>query len=684
MYIHSVSHRRRSGRFGSCSLICKLFSHFYQYLVKLLVMAKSKSFFGMRRGSTKSLTFQVVNGQQVTKERVSSVKNPKTSGQAVQRMKLAPAQKFYNAFADVCNHSYQGVAYGEKSRQHFMSEAMKQNGGPYVVKGFNGLVPGTYLVSQGSIPEVILTTDWDGRAVETSLNMEEFNDRAGFVDAVLVNNPWLQEGDKLTILFCMNYSGIFYAQKKQVVLKAALSANESDDYAELYQTFGVKNDKLIIALDDAPFATAYSYVCSIAIIISRGTGQTADARSDARMYVDNDIIAQFYSSEAYEIAMASYQSESANPVGDEWYLNNFAIGNIGRVAAETVTVNGNTTQVLVLIITEAGLNKKYLFVQGQYCILPSGARAPFQPSATGLTYPTAPWDSDYLRLFSGFNSPGQANFAAAQAARLLGCDMSDLKIYNLERVDGKYEGGQTFRTNLAVAFNGRNYSTGDPIVILYKTDDGDGHTVQPYAAVAEVDNDSVVDFVELEYGKWIADLDLSEYNVAGQVSVEDGTLLGYPYASAGPHPAPVPPVTLTAKQQICRFFGVTEQQFDTTYGGGSDKRVFIPMLFNSTGEDYGLAIAVDYANEALEAARNMGVSEAAIASAVFIGSADDKFTLVDLQHFAGPQTTIAQLITSFNATFVPENMLSQIHKETSLGVVSYDSSIGYMNQVLDV
>ena len=57
---------------------------------------------------------------------------------------------------------------------------------------------------------------------------------------------------------------------------------------------------------------------------------------------------------------------------------------------------------------------------------------------------------------------------------------------------------------------------------------------------------------------------------------------------------------------------------------------------------------------------------------------------VDLQHFAGPQTTIAQLITSFNATFVPENMLSQIHKETSLGVVSYDSSIGYMNQVLDV
>ena len=48
-------------------------------------MAKSKSFFGLRRGSTKSLTFQVLDGVQITKDRVSEVKNPRSVSQMKQR-----------------------------------------------------------------------------------------------------------------------------------------------------------------------------------------------------------------------------------------------------------------------------------------------------------------------------------------------------------------------------------------------------------------------------------------------------------------------------------------------------------------------------------------------------------------------------------------------------------------------
>ena len=47
-------------------------------------MAKSKSFFGLRTGSTKSLTFQVYRGQQITKDRVR-VSNPRTEAQMTQR-----------------------------------------------------------------------------------------------------------------------------------------------------------------------------------------------------------------------------------------------------------------------------------------------------------------------------------------------------------------------------------------------------------------------------------------------------------------------------------------------------------------------------------------------------------------------------------------------------------------------
>jgi hypothetical protein len=50
-----------------------------------IAMAQSLSFFGNRRGSTKSHTYQVNGGQQITKDRVDEVKNPRTNGQMVHR-----------------------------------------------------------------------------------------------------------------------------------------------------------------------------------------------------------------------------------------------------------------------------------------------------------------------------------------------------------------------------------------------------------------------------------------------------------------------------------------------------------------------------------------------------------------------------------------------------------------------
>lgn len=59
-------------------------------------MAKSKSFFGLRRGSTKSHTYQVLKGQQVTKDRVTDVANPRSFAQQMQRAKFAYLGKFYS------------------------------------------------------------------------------------------------------------------------------------------------------------------------------------------------------------------------------------------------------------------------------------------------------------------------------------------------------------------------------------------------------------------------------------------------------------------------------------------------------------------------------------------------------------------------------------------------------------
>lgn len=86
-------------------------------------MAKSKSFFGLRRGSTKTLTFQVNNGKQITKDRVYEVKNPRTQAQMIQRMVMATASAAYAQMKEIVDHSFEGITYGQMN----MSEFIRQN-----------------------------------------------------------------------------------------------------------------------------------------------------------------------------------------------------------------------------------------------------------------------------------------------------------------------------------------------------------------------------------------------------------------------------------------------------------------------------------------------------------------------------------------------------------------------------
>lgn len=85
-------------------------------------MAKSKSFFGLRTGSTKSLTFQVYRGQQITKDRVTRVANPRSQLQMEQRSKLPIVAAARSALKGLVDHSWEGVPYGEQSLRTFSSK----------------------------------------------------------------------------------------------------------------------------------------------------------------------------------------------------------------------------------------------------------------------------------------------------------------------------------------------------------------------------------------------------------------------------------------------------------------------------------------------------------------------------------------------------------------------------------
>lgn len=123
-------------------------------------MAKSKGFFGLRSGSTKNFTFSELNGQQITKERVYKVKNPRTLQQMRQRMVMATVSAAYSNLKEICDHSFEGFGVGSPCMSEFMrvnldalkvkaqNDAAKVAFNAYQDKNIN---PIPFIVSKGSL-----------------------------------------------------------------------------------------------------------------------------------------------------------------------------------------------------------------------------------------------------------------------------------------------------------------------------------------------------------------------------------------------------------------------------------------------------------------------------------------------------------------------------------------------------
>lgn len=117
-------------------------------------MAKSRSFFGLRTGSTKSLTFQTYRGQQITKDRVTSVSNPQSAAQMDQRLLLPMVANARTRLAGLVDHSFEGVPYGYQSLQKFSSLNLQKGAltvSSYVPKGLSDPGRANFIISDGSL-----------------------------------------------------------------------------------------------------------------------------------------------------------------------------------------------------------------------------------------------------------------------------------------------------------------------------------------------------------------------------------------------------------------------------------------------------------------------------------------------------------------------------------------------------
>ena len=319
-----------------------------------ITMATSKQggVFGFIRGKVGSVSYSVLSSkksssgkrEQVVRSLPQSVSNPQTMGQVMQRMKLAPAQKFYAAFPDLLSNAFEGVAYGEASRRYFISKAMSATG-PYIEKGVDRFIPAQYVFSEGTLPSVGIEAFSGGASVIT-LSAKTTVAADAITPAIFAAALNVSADTQITIVVVNNVNGVFtpsyigYDQRVKIEdLPVSIFGKDADNH---------------ITLNPAAVNLDASAIVACCVVLSKQDASGNWLRSTQKMVISNELIASLYGSEALQRATLSYQNgQTANAINSEWYYNlgmsqafNGAVhlGAVNSVAAEN---NGRPYMVLV-------------------------------------------------------------------------------------------------------------------------------------------------------------------------------------------------------------------------------------------------------------------------------------------------------------------------------------------------
>lgn len=162
-------------------------------------MGKGNLLQGMGRGKLGDTVFYRQNGSQMFRVRNRIVKNPKSTGQQIQRSLMATVTKAYSQLQVICNHSFENVAYGSASQSYFVKknlDLLRKAAVAYTENNLSGIgeynMP--YIVAPGSVATVC-----PNRLIisEGSLIQDAFDVYDGTWDAAMVVVPSVGREAKL-------------------------------------------------------------------------------------------------------------------------------------------------------------------------------------------------------------------------------------------------------------------------------------------------------------------------------------------------------------------------------------------------------------------------------------------------------------------------------------------------------
>lgn len=307
-------------------------------------MSKGNMLLGFARGSVGDLTFYRRNAQQITRARSRVVKNPKTLAQQMQRAIMRTAVGAYQVIKSICDHSWEGVAYGADSYAKFLklnldmlrslAAAGGENAKSFLPSGFNGLVAMPWVLSKGTIA-------WSGVEINFSSGLSIVFDStfsASGVDEIsydeFCQSLNLQVGDQVTLIALPKRSDIDESSCiEPVIARLILSPGGGDPSQSIFTTQGKVEEPNPLNENTNAFTFRFQtgrLMASIgfegtppqefiggAAIISRRASDGSWKRSASLMTFN-----QTEQSGGYTLRQASMVVANDITTASDWYLNN--------------------------------------------------------------------------------------------------------------------------------------------------------------------------------------------------------------------------------------------------------------------------------------------------------------------------------------------------------------------------
>lgn len=262
-------------------------------------MAKSKGFFGIRSGSTKNFTFSELHGEQITKERVTRVKNPRTISQMRQRMLMATVGAAYSYLKAIADHSFEGKTVGQQNMSEFMRininkfrDAALDSNAAYAFNAYGDKLinPMRYILAKGSLPAMPYAINAKHQ-IALTYNVDDASTAEKVYDAM-----GIKKGDMVTFVWVVGnaslVSGVFKYTPRQLNI-VRLKADKAGAVTTPHDAFSYESNHTDLDINvnlSAGVLTLASTEANFgAVILSRQNAGTW-LRSNATMVGNKSII----------------------------------------------------------------------------------------------------------------------------------------------------------------------------------------------------------------------------------------------------------------------------------------------------------------------------------------------------------------------------------------------------------